>query len=658
MNENKQQFNKLRPVSFEQVEILDNFWSNRQKINRDVSIHLQHEKLEINHHVDNFRVAAGVKKGIQRGEFYFDSDLYKWLEGACYMLHLHDDPELEKKVNEITDLIIKAQTRDGYLNTYFSTKFIRKRLTNLLVFHELYCAGHLIQAAIAHYNATGKETLLNVAKKFADYLVKAFLGGKIKGAPGHEEIEMALIELYRITNNDKYLELAQDFIYRRGRIKNYKTYAINQNLGWVFVSQSAIKIKKEFEKKKVYSEKLVKPKDEPVEFLGRLKLADWIKFVQEIINGKLYQLNVPVREAFEPVGHAVRAMYLYCGMADLYSERGDKSLLQALERIWLKMTKAKMYITGGIGSVRGTEGFGKDFALKNERSYSETCAAIGNIMWNWRMLQITGKCKHADLIERLIYNAMLVGQSIDGKRYTYDNPLVSLGKEERQEWFACACCPSNVARIIASLGGYIYSTSSKGIWIHQYIGSKVKINSSEKNELMLTQESKFPWKGNVRIKIELKNNQNFSIYLRIPNWCDETTLKINNLSYQDGLTPGKYIEIIRNWADGDIIDIEFKTIPKLETSDPRIKANRGRVVISNGPIIYCLEQRDNAHFNLFKMEISNNPELKIIYKSDFLNGMNIIQGKLSSNETFTAIPYHAWCNRGPNKMQIWNKIEK
>jgi len=455
----KRPYNKLSYIPFYKVQINDDFWSKRQKINRDVSIHLQHERLEQDHHIDNFRVAGGVKKGVQIGEFYYDSDLYKWLEATSYILHTHSDPDLELKANKIVDLINKSQIEDGYVNTFYSTRFLQERFTNLYIMHELYCAGHLIQAAVAHNIATGKKTLLNIAIKFADLLVKTFLGGKRKGVPGHEEIELALIELYRLTNKFSYLELAEEFINRRGCISNFKTYVLNQYLNMGYITKLAKKKNLEYENEVKGKDISSIKKSEVAEFVSELTITHFIRLIRENFNGNFIQSNKPVRGIFEPVGHAVRAMYLYCGMADLYSETGEDALLKSLRRIWLKMYKARMYITGGIGSERSIEGFGKDFALGNRDSYSETCAAIGNMMWNWRMLQITGNCKYADLIEKLLYNAMLVGQSIDGKTYTYDNPLISHGKDERKEWFLCACCPPNIARAIASLGQYFYSTS-------------------------------------------------------------------------------------------------------------------------------------------------------------------------------------------------------
>ena len=656
----KSSFNKLKPISFDQVKIMDNFWSMRQKVVQDISIYQQYRNFEDNYQIDNFRVAAGIKEGIHRGFYFLDSDLYKWLEAASYILHLNEDLELEVKVEEIISLIEKAQLKDGYINTYYSTKFLKKRFTNLLFFHELYCAGHLIQAAIAHYKATGKRRLLIIAEKFADLIVKIFLNLGVEGVPGHEEIEIALIDLFRLTKKERYLNLAKKFIDKRGNIPKYKTKVLYSILNIIRTFLHAGKIEREY-KKKHKDEKESNKLDGDIldlRFLGIIKLL--IRMFKYNFNGKYAQLNVPVRNATEPVGHSVRAMYLYSAMADLYSETGDKQLLIALKRIWIKMVKARMYITGGTGSVKEIEGFGKDFKLKNEDSYSETCASIGNIMWNWRMLQITAHSKYADLIEKLLYNAMLVGLSIDGRSYTYNNPLLSFGKDERQEWFSCACCPPNIARTIASLGQYIYSISEKGneLWIHQYIGNEMKIKLKNGKKLTIIQESEFPWKGFVKIKVILKNDLVFKIFLRIPNWCDEPSLRINQEKYNHDLIHGKFVEINRKWSNNDIIELNFPMKPILNKADPRIKADRGRVAISSGLFIYCIEQKDNEMIDIFEMRISKNPDLKEKYKPKLLGGIKVITGKLASKEEFVSIPYYLWCNRGKNKMQVWIKSEK
>jgi len=652
-NTNKRPFNKLKPISFENVNINDDFWSKRQQINREISIQHQHQMLEIDFHIDNFRVASGLKKGVQIGEFYFDSDLYKWLEAACHILNIYSDPGLEIKVNEVVDLIKKSQTKDGYINTYYSTRFIEKRFTNIYLMHELYCAGHLIQAAIAHHHATKSQVLINIAIKFANLLVSLFLGGKRKGVPGHEEIEMALIALYRITENLNYLKLAEEFINRRGNISNFKTYSVNQYLNMLSTLRIAKKKNQEFQSSLEKENTTKEEESEVAEWASNLTLKSQLILFKENLNGAYIQSNVPVREIFEPVGHAVRAMYLFCGMADLYSEIGDKTLLKALRRVWLKMVKARMYITGGTGSEKGTEGFKKDFDLKNEDSYSETCAAIGNMMWNLRMLQITSNCKYAALIEKLLYNAMLVGQSINGKKYTYDNPLISHGMDIRSEWFRCACCPPNVARIIASLGDYIYSTSEKGIWIHQYIGNSANIEL-DSNMVKIIQKSELPWKGEITITLELSKKQQFSLFLRIPDWSYDTDLNINGQKHSDVINNGKYIEILRNWSDNDEIVLTFNMIPTFVESDPRIRGNKKRVAISNGPLIYCFEQFDNENIDIFNSVITKDQDLRVLFETELLGGVNIITGTITNGNKFTAIPYFSWNNRGTNNMQVWH----
>ncbi len=653
MHTQKRPFNKLTPIPFHLVEITDNFWARRQKLNREVSIHAQHEKLEAHHHINNFRVAAGIKEGVFRGEFFLDSDLYKWLQAASYILHLHQDSKLETKVKEIINLIQKTQLKDGYLNTFFQLNFLRKRLSNWYNAHELYCAGHLIEAAIAHYQATGSRDLLEVAEKFADFLVKVYLKGKRDGVPGHEEVELALIELYRVTKKEQYILLAKEFIDRRGNISNYHGKGLSQIFdGLLSLSRSKKKIAvfdAQHQSARSVNEAPQLPRIEQ-----NVNVRLFLRFFWEHWSGRYAQLNCPVREARAPVGHAVRAMYLYCGMADLYAETGETALLIALQRLWHRMVKCRMYITGGIGAVGVYEGFGRDFELNNEGSYSETCAAIGSIMWSWRLLQITGECNYADLIERLLYNGFLVGQSVDGLSYSYNNPLISNGADTRNEWYEVACCPPNVARTIASLGKLIYSRSNSGIWVHQYIGNKVKLPFQEGNELMLTLDSEFPWQGYVKLTLHLTNPQNFTFHLRIPGWGSSPEVFINMQRYDGAFKPGTYASISRTWSHEDVVELRFTMEPQLKTSDPRIKDNLGRVALGCGPLIYCLEQLDNTE-DIFDLEIARTPQLKKISRNDILGGINVIQGRSRTDKLFTAIPYFAWGNRDPSKMLIWVK---
>jgi hypothetical protein len=654
-------FNKLAPISLDNVEIKDFFWKNRQEINKEISLPLQLQKLEDDHHLHNFRIAAGLKEGIHLGDFYYDSDLYKWLEGVFYFSRFGLPVALEEKIEEIGKLIKQSQLSDGYLNTFYSTKFLSERFRNLLIFHELYCAGHLIEAALAQDQMTKDSTLLEVAKRFADLLVKRFLHNNLQDTCGHPEIEMALIRLYHYTGIKSYLELSKHLIDMRGNIPHFKTYILRNLLNAVRIFNKANKIKTNYlyeNGDKTFS------KEETAEFLEDFTIKDWLIFLKANFNGKLYQLDVPIREAYEPVGHAVRALYLYSGVADLYSETGDKSLLHALQLIWSRIKKARMFITGGVGSISSIEGFDKDFKMKSEDSYSETCAAIANIMWNWRMFLITGHGKYTSLIETLLYNAMLPGQSLDGKRYFYSNPLVSDGTERRKEWFKCPCCPTNYIRMIPILGHYIYAQSNVGVCVNQYIGSKAKVRFENNEEVTLTQKSQFPWEGKGIIQLSLENetSRKYSLYLRIPQWCRPSgnTVYLNGKKYQPPKSKSfqNYYKIRKLWKDGDKIEISFLMKPTVIEQDPRINNEGPKVALSYGPIIYCLEQCDNKEIDIFKASLAKNPDLKIINDSTLIKDMAIIKGKVSSGKTFKAIPYFAWGNREPDKMTVWFNSEK
>ena len=643
MKQEKRPFNKLIPIPFQQVIINDLFWSNWQNINRRVAIYHQYKQLEKDHHFNNFRIAANLKKGRHKGEFYYDSGVYKWLEAASYILHQNKDDELKTKVDEIVTLILKSQLKDGYINTFYSTNFIERRFSNTTFMHELYCAGHLIQAAIAHYNATGSKKLLDVAEKFINLIYTIYMDEKKGNPPGHQEIELALVSLYRLTNNKRYFLLAEDLINRRGKDANSKRYILGQFLDL----NSTLKQAKEMASKDGES-------NEIEDFYANLSFNERIKFYYAILNGTCYQLHIPVRKIRDPTGHAVRAMYMFCGIADLYAENGDEDLLDALIRSWSKITEGKMYVTAGIGSINGIEGFEKDFKLRIKNSYSETCAAVGFLMWNWRMLQITAQAKYADLIERILYNSLLVGQSLDGKKYSYKNPLISNGDYDRQEWYLCPCCPPNLARTFASLGQYIYSKSENALIIHQYIGSTLNFEINEIS-IEIHQQSEFPWQGKVKLKIFLGNNLTFKIFLRIPRWSKKTRIEINGELLKDNLIPNTYLEVNRNWKDKDEIALIFEMTPNIEYGDPRVKDIRHMASISNGPLIYCLEQKDNENIDITHIQIQENFPLTVIYKDNLLGGINVIEGKTTSGEIFVAIPYYTWNNRGPDKMLIWSQ---
>ncbi|MEJ2251078.1 MAG: glycoside hydrolase family 127 protein [Candidatus Lokiarchaeota archaeon] len=653
MNESRKEDLKiLEEVPFYQININHDFWNHWIKVNSNTSVFNQLEELQKDGHIQNFQVAAGIKKGIHQGEFYYDSDLYKWLEGACYILKLNENSQkfktLENKVREIAHLIEKSQLRDGYLNTFYSTKFIQKRFTNLLIFHELYCAGHLFEAALAYKLAFNDEKLLKVAKKLGNLLLTKFL--RSKDAPGHPEIELALFKLANQTKISNYKKLAKHFIQMRGNIPHYRTYALQK----IIDMQKTLKKSEELSKNHQES----KSNTEVAEFFGNLSFLDYVELIKQNFNGKMYQLNKPIKEAYQPVGHAVRAMYFYSGVTDLYMETKDEVYLKALKLIWLKMVKARMYITGGIGSQKAIEGFEGDFLQRLENSYSETCATIGNILWNWRLLRVTRKAKYSDLIEKLLYNAMLVGQSLDGKEYFYYNPLISHGEHERQKWFKCPCCPTNVIRTIPTLGKYIYSTSEKEIWVHQYIGNDINFSLKSNLDISLSMESKFPWKGDINIKLSISQPTLISLFLRIPNWTKSADIKVNSEIIKDQIDPASYFEIKRIWSSKDVVEVHFEMQAKLVHNDRRIKSTKNKVAIKYGPLIYCLEQKDNKDIDIRNIIISKNQNLKINYNKSLLNGIFSISGVTYNGKEFFAIPYYCWGNRGPDNMVVWMKSKK
>ncbi len=636
-----------RPLPLNNVEVIDPFWSKRQELVRTVTIPSQLEIFKRIGGIDNFQVAAGEKGGTHRGFFYADSDLYKWLEAASYSLGAHPDPELEAEVDEVIRSIAAAQQPDGYLNTYYQIFFPDRRWTNLLIHHELYCAGHLIEAACAHHEATGKTALLDVAVKLADHIAGEFGPGKNEGIPGHEEIELALIRLYRVTGKQDYLDLASFFIHQRGKKKT--TSELLENLRDDRKKAKIVKEKREpfipgDDKSSLDYSVVVAPQNPIV--IGRV--------LGNYYSGKYFQAHEPFVDQDGGVGHSVRAMYLYSGAADLYAETGEQGIFEALEKIWWNVADRKMYITGGAGSLPLIEGFGKDYELPN-RSYTESCAAIGMAFWNWRMLQITGESVYAEIFELALYNGILSGLSLDGKKYFYRNPLVSHGRDERKEWYSTACCPPNLARMIAGLGRYIYGTSDDGIWVYQYIGSKARFDIKGRR-VEIIQESGFPWEGNVEFTVKTEKPVRFSLYFRIPQLCVSTEVSINGMPQEIEHSPGTFQKIEREWKNRDKVEIRLETVSELISSPLEVRANRGRVAVVRWPIVYCIEDKDNPGMDIHKARIAIDPQMNTEHTEE-MGGMNLIKGKLEGGMEFTAIPYYAWANRGPSDMQVWSLAE-
>jgi len=598
---------KLLPVAVSEVRITKGLLAERMRTIKEVTIPTQYELLEQTQRLFNFRRAAGKAQGDYFGFFFNDTDVYKWVEAASYSLMWEWDDQLDKLLDQVIEEIKSAQDEDGYLDTYFTFEKKKERWTNLKDMHELYCAGHLIQAAIAHHRATGKTSLLEVAIKFADHINSVFGPGKKEGTCGHPEIEMALVELFRETRDYKYLGLARFFIDERGK---------------------------------------------------------------GLVGGDLYHIDhKPFRDLDEIVGHAVRSLYLNCGATDLYLEIGDRSILEALERLWHSFTERKMYITGGAGARYEGEAFGEDYELPNETAYAETCAAIASFMWNYRMLFAMPEGRFADIMEQTLYNGLLSGISLDGMHYFYVNPLSDNGKHRRQKWFACACCPPNIARLIASLPGYVYTKSYDGIWMHLYTENSAKIEWNN-NVIELDVKTNYPWDGDINITVN--SNAKFSLFLRIPGWVKEYSILVNNHEEKPEII-NRYAKLERNWEKGDRVKLSLNMKPEVIISNPKAKDNVGRVAIKRGPIVYCIEQADN-NFPIFDLEIDTEKELKPIY-SEILKGLVVIKGKgyipekdiweknlylpiedlrLKRNEVeFIAIPYYAWANREQGPMQVW-----
>jgi DUF1680 family protein len=611
----------LRTLPLAAVSLADNFWGPRRRINREVTLPSQYRHLEETGRLDNFRRASGKIGGEYQGIYFNDSDVYKWLEAASWTLATDPDPDLERMVDDAITEIADAQRPDGYLNTYFTFEKAAERWTDFDL-HEMYCAGHLFQAAVAHFRAAGSERLLDVATRFADHICDTFgpEQGKRQAVDGHEEVEMALVELFRATGESRYLEGAQYFIDARGH-----------------------------------------------GLLGRPYGQHEPPYSQD---------HAPLRDQSEVVGHAVRALYLYSGAADVYAETGEPALLRALQHLWENMTTRRMYVSGGLGSRYEGEAFGRDFELPNERAYTETCAAIASVMWNWRMLGLGGEARYADLIEHTLYNAVLPGLSLDGQHYFYQNPLADDGSHRRQPWFGCACCPPNVARLLASLPGYFYSTSEGTVWVHLYAEGVATVELDGNRTISLRQHTRYPWEGRVEIDVEAEGE--FTVMLRIPAWCEEgAAVQVNGQPVDVKISPGSYIEIRRAWSPGDTINMDLPMPVRRVESHPYVAENAGRVALVRGPLLYCAEQIDNPSVDLRDL-VLNGEEPTVRLEPDLLGGVVVLEAEAQLDApddgwenrlyrtgqprerdaqtratTVTAVPYYAWANREPGTMEVW-----
>lgn len=620
----------INPVPFTSVKVTDNFWGQRLQASREVTIPLAFSKCEEMGRYENFVKAAHPNDTYKVEGFSFDdTDVYKTIEGASYSLQTYPDKKLQKYIDSVLVIVAGAQEPDGYLYTArtmnpkhphnWAGKERWVAVENLS--HEFYNLGHMIEGAVAHYQATGKRNFLNIAIKYADCVCREIGNGpqQKKYVPGHQIAEMALVKLYMVTGDKKYLDQAKFFLDTRGYTSRKDAYS---------------------------------------------------------------QAHKPVVEQDEAVGHAVRAVYMYSGMADVAAITGDSSYIKAIDKIWDNIVSKKIYITGGIGARHTGEAFGNNYELPNQSAYCETCAAIGNVYMNYRLFLLHGDAKYFDVLERTLYNGLISGVSLDGGSFFYPNPLSSNGKYSRKPWFGCACCPSNVSRFIPSLPGYVYAVKNDQVYVNLYLSNKAELKV-DKKKILLEQETGYPWNGDIRLKIT-QGNQDFTMKLRIPGWVRGNVLPSDLYSYADNQKPAYqvsvngqtvesdvndgYLSIARKWKKGDVVEVHFDMIPRIVKANPKVEADHGRVAVERGPIVYCAEWPDNR-FNVHSILLNQHPQFKVTDKPELLYGIRQITtdaqalsydkaGKLVTKDVeLTLIPYYAWAHRGEGDMEVWLPID-
>jgi uncharacterized protein len=628
------------------VEITDQFFAPRREALGRVTLMSQWAQLGKHHDVDNFRVAAGELTGAHQGMMFNDSDVYKWLEAASYVLAKHPDSPAAAPVAELTRLIPEAQMPDGYLDTYYRIFAPDHRWRELDLNHELYCSGHFIEAACARSETSGDRRLLAAAERLGDCIAAEFGPGKNEGVPGHEEVELALIRLYRVTGNPAYLDTAAFFIDRRGRDPHYKRELLRDVGGAAKVSQAARKLR---------ALDPVKPDQERVDVGMIFKPSALLRAIADISSGRYFQMDRPLAEQTVAVGHSVRAMYFCTGAADLCLERDDPGLRSALTSIWDRTITRRTYVTGGMGSLPIIEGFGRDYELPN-RAYSETCAAIASFFFSHRMLRLTGEAKYADQMERALDNAILSGISLDGTKYFYQNPLTAAGKTQRQDWYKVACCPPNIARLLASLERYLYG-EGKDAWVHQYVSGTADLELAA-GKVRLTVASGLPWAGTVKVRVAPERPARFVLRLRVPGWSGASRVRVVGDAQEYRPQPGTYLALDREWKPGDEVELVFDLAPRLLPSPPEVKEDRGKVAILAGPLVYCLEDRDNPGINVHRVELDPQAPLAAEYRGDLLGGLAVVKARARDGRELVAVPYYAWDNRGPSHMEVWIKEAK
>ncbi|WP_319591961.1 glycoside hydrolase family 127 protein [uncultured Draconibacterium sp.] len=618
----------IQGVPFNQVKVNDNFWLPKIETNRTVTIPASFAKCEEMGRMDNFLIAGGKMDGAVKGEMAFDdSDVYKIIEGAAYSMTTVPDPELDSYVDSVINLISIGQEEDGYLMTW---KTINPddspaewcppgdRWEHLAWSHELYNAGHLYEAAAAHYHATGKKNLLNIATKNADLLVDVFNNELPYEVPGHQIVETGLIKLYLITHKQEYLKLARHFLEFRGDSTHRESH------------------------------------------------------------GAYTQDHMPVVEQDEAVGHAVRAAYMYAGMTDVAALYNDEAYRSAVDQIWDNIVSKKMYLTGGIGSRHEGEAFGENYELPNLTAYNETCAAIANVYWNYRMFLLYGDSKYIDVLERSLYNGVISGVALDGKNFFYPNPLEcdlhyhfnSGGSLTREPWFDCSCCPTNLCRFMPSVPGYIYAQTDDKVYVNLFVQSETELNV-EGTSVALSQKTEYPWNGNVKVEVSPEKEQEFALYVRVPGWVRNNPVPSdlyyysneseNTLSVEVNGKPAEfshekgYAVIKQTWKEGDVVTIDFPMEVRKVKANELVEADKGLVALERGPIVYCAEGADNDDVD--QLAVTPATEFRNQFQKDLLGGVETIEATDQAADNFTAIPYYVWNNRGANKMKVWFQEE-
>jgi len=650
----------MREATLHEVTISGGFWGDKQKLNADHAIFYQWQKLEDTRCIDNFRIAAGLKSGFREGFFFADSDAYKWLDAASRIMFHYKDPKLVKLVDGFIDLLGKAQQPDGYLYTYNQIHFPGQRWVDLQVEHEFYCLGHLIEAAVSHFETTAETKLLSIAQKAADLLVKEFADSSAEYTDGHEEIEIALIKLWKVTDRIDYLALAKAFIERRGTIKSFSLKMISQ----VLDSNRRMKLVAKNRQKWLRGH----PDHKTFKLPERNKnvVPFWAapRFVINALSGKYNQQHKPAADQKKAEGHSVRFCYLKTAEAMLAQIPGQENRIKLLREIWTQMVTRRMYVTGGIGSLPLSEGFGRDYELDPEVAYAETCAALGSMFWSHEMANLTGEAPYEDLFEWQLYNAASVGIARDGCSYFYNNPLTSRGKINRAEWYDIPCCPSNLSRVWASLGKNVCSFDHTEIRINQYFSSEIIIDSQR--QIVLHIDSELPWGNHVKIRFDMQKPAPYDLIMRLPAWADGCSVLLNGQKVgvsESSVLPrapsangldffaARWMRLSRKFNPDDEIELIFEMPIRLIKQDKRLPKCGGKFALARGPIIYCLESVDNS---ADIMSVKVNPEsLQPYFDSKMLDGTWVIRGEDIHGAPLIFIPYMLWANRGKSSMTMF-----